>query len=106
MQIGKATSCISQDLGCRDPKPNFESGGVAQEVYGKLEEPDGLAGLLRLRTGGPRLQDQARARLCIIQPPKAVEGFWQAPASDSLHDAVGRSSCCYVCVKSQSQSCS
>jgi len=29
-----------------------------QEVYGKLEEPDGLAGLLRLRTGGPRLQDQ------------------------------------------------
>ncbi len=33
----------------------------AQEVYGKLEEPDGLAGLLRLRVSGPRLQDQARA---------------------------------------------
>ncbi|KAK9842495.1 hypothetical protein WJX81_002719 [Elliptochloris bilobata] len=32
-----------------------------QEVYGKLEEPDGLAGLLRLRTGGPRLQDQVLA---------------------------------------------
>lgn len=45
----------------RDPGHNGESGGAAQEVYGKLEEPDGLAGLLRLRTGGPRLQDQARA---------------------------------------------
>ena len=39
-------------------------------MYGKLEEPDGLAGLLRLRTGGPRLQDQARTR---------------AAAMDSLH---------------------
>ena len=33
----------------------------AQEVYGKLEEPDGLAGLVRLRSHGPRLQDQVRA---------------------------------------------
>ena len=32
-----------------------------QEVYGKLEEPDGLAGLLRLRQGPPRLQDQLLA---------------------------------------------
>ena len=29
-----------------------------QEVYGKLEEPDGLSGLVRLRNGGPRLEDQ------------------------------------------------
>lgn len=29
-----------------------------QEVYGKLEEPDGLSGLVRLRSGGPRLEDQ------------------------------------------------
>ena len=29
-----------------------------QEVYGKLEEPDGLAGLVRLRRCGPNLQDQ------------------------------------------------
>lgn len=27
-------------------------------MYGKLEEPDGLAGLVRLRQGGPRLPDQ------------------------------------------------
>ncbi|KAL3137629.1 hypothetical protein ABBQ38_004906 [Trebouxia sp. C0009 RCD-2024] len=32
-----------------------------QEVYGKLEEPDGLGGLLRLRQGPPRLQDQLLA---------------------------------------------
>lgn len=38
---------------------------VAQEVYGKLEEPDGLGGLLRLRTGGPRLQDQV---CCLFMP--------------------------------------
>ena len=30
-------------------------------MYGKLEEPDGLAGLLRLRQGPPRLQDQLLA---------------------------------------------
>lgn len=32
-----------------------------QEVYGKLEEPDGLGGLIRLRHGGPRLSDQIHA---------------------------------------------
>lgn len=32
-----------------------------QEIYGKLEEPDGLGGLIRLRHGGPRLQDQILA---------------------------------------------
>lgn len=32
-----------------------------QEVYGKLEEPDGLAGLACFRPGGPRLEDQVLA---------------------------------------------
>lgn len=31
-----------------------------QEVYGKLEEPDGLSGMVQLRSGGPRLKDQVR----------------------------------------------
>ena len=34
---------------------------TVQEVYGKLEEPDGLGGLVRLRRGGPRPQDQVLA---------------------------------------------
>lgn len=29
-----------------------------QEIYSWLEEPDGLSGLVRLRSGGPRLEDQ------------------------------------------------
>lgn len=33
----------------------------SQEVYGKLEEPDGLQGLVRLRQGGPRPEDQRLA---------------------------------------------
>jgi hypothetical protein len=32
-----------------------------QEVYGRLEEPDGLQGLMRLRQGGPRPEDQRLA---------------------------------------------
>ena len=34
---------------------------VMQEIYGKLEEPDGLTGLMRLRSGEPLLQDQILA---------------------------------------------
>lgn len=34
---------------------------AVQEVYGKLEEPDGLAGLAKLRAGGARLADQVLA---------------------------------------------
>lgn len=30
-------------------------------MYGKLEEPDGLSGMVQLRSGGPRLKDQVRA---------------------------------------------
>ncbi|KAK9914842.1 hypothetical protein WJX75_001188 [Coccomyxa subellipsoidea] len=41
-----------------------------QEVYGKLEEPDGLSGLVRLRSGGPRLEDQ------VLAAEKA--GCWSA----------------------------
>lgn len=39
-----------------------------QEIYGKLEEPDGLEGLVRLRAGGARLPDQ------ILQAEKT--GSW------------------------------
>ena len=34
---------------------------AVQEVYGRLEEPDGLAGLVKLRRGGPRPEDQRLA---------------------------------------------
>ena len=34
---------------------------TVQEVYGKLEEPDGLAGLSKLRSGGMKLSDQVLA---------------------------------------------
>lgn len=34
---------------------------MLQEVYGKLEEPDGLAGLVRLRSGPACFQDQLLA---------------------------------------------
>lgn len=69
MQLREPHAACSSGL--RDPGHNGKSGGAAQEVYGKLEEPDGLAGLLRLRTGGPRLQDQARMQLCVTQPPSS-----------------------------------
>jgi hypothetical protein len=42
-------------------QPDNTTRDILQEVYGKLEEPDGLAGLVRLRSHGPRLQDQVRA---------------------------------------------
>lgn len=34
---------------------------TVQEVYGKLEEPDGLAGLAKLRSRGMKLSDQVLA---------------------------------------------
>lgn len=37
------------------------STNALQEVYGKLEEPDGLAGLVRLRSGPAQFQDQLLA---------------------------------------------
>ena len=55
-----------------------------QEVYGKLEEPDGLAGLLRLRQGPPRLQDQ------LLAAEKA--GSWSEALA--LHEQVSRCCCC------------
>ena len=55
---------------------------ILQEVYGKLEEPDGLAGLLRLRQGPPRLQDQ------LLAAEKA--GSWSEALA--LHEQVSR--CC------------
>lgn len=51
---------------------------MVQEVYGKLEEPDGLGGLLRLRQGTPRLQDQ------LLAAEKA--GSWSEALA--LHEQV------------------
>lgn len=48
-------ACVAALLMCR-----LLLAGV-QEVYGKLEEPDGLQGLVRLRQGGPRPEDQRLA---------------------------------------------
>ena len=48
-------------------------------MYSKLEEPDGLGGLLRLRQGGPCLQDQ------ILAAEKA--GRW--PEALTLYEQVG-----------------
>ena len=52
-----------------------------QEVYGKLEEPDGLAGLARLRSGGALLQDQ------VLAAEKA--GSWGEALG--LHEQVRKS---------------
>ena len=49
-----------------------------QEVYRKLEEPDGLAGLSKLRSGGARLADQ------VLAAEKA--GSWSEALS--LHEQV------------------
>lgn len=50
----------------------------AQEVYGKLEEPDGLAGLVRLRQGGATPADH------MLAAQKA--GAWSEALS--LHEQV------------------
>lgn len=55
-----------------------------QDIYGKLEEPDGLDGLVRLRVGGPGLQDQ------ILAAEKA--GKWSealALYEQALHPVEG-----------------
>ena len=58
---------VTQEYGCspvwkgHSPTAAGECGEGApglQEVYGKLEEPDGLSGMVQLRSGGPRLKDQ------------------------------------------------
>ena len=56
-----------------------------QEVYGKLEEPDGLGGLVRLRKGGPRPQDRVLAAekegawseaLCLYEQALQTSQAW------------------------------
>lgn len=42
------------------PKPNPPQVSFLLEVYGQLEEPDGVAGLLQLRQGGLTPADQVR----------------------------------------------
>ena len=49
-----------------------------QEVYSKLEEPDGLGGLLRLRQGGPCLKDQILAAEKAGNWPEALTLYEQA----------------------------
>ena len=49
-----------------------------QEVYSKLEEPDGLGGLLQLRQGGPCLQDQILAAEKSGNWPEALTLYEQA----------------------------
>lgn len=51
---------------------------VLQEVYGELEEPDGLAGLVRLRQGGATPADH------MLAAQKA--GAWSEALS--LHEQV------------------
>ena len=57
-----------------------------QDIYGKLEEPDGLEGLVRLRSGGPGLHDQ------ILAAEKA--GKWSEALTlyeQALHPVTGQS---------------
>ena len=61
-------------------------------MYGKLEEPDGLAGLVRLRNGGPRLQDQVLAAEkagCWSEALALYEQSLQSDAGDPAQDADG-----------------
>ncbi len=50
---------LGTPLGTNSTAPRLIS--PRQEVYGKLEEPDGLEGLVKLRQGGPRPEDQRLA---------------------------------------------
>lgn len=54
-----------------------------QEIYGKLEEPDGLGGLIRLRPEGPRLQDQILASEKAGSWNEALELYEQALQSET-----------------------
>ncbi len=55
-------------------------------MYGKLEEPDGLAGLAKLRSGGPLLSDQ------LLAAEKA--GSWSEALG--LHEQVASPDCTAV----------
>ena len=64
-----------------------------QDIYGKLEEPDGLEGLVRLRSGGPGLHDQ------ILAAEKA--GKWSEALTlyeQALQPAAGKSCAHSSCV--------
>ena len=58
-------------------------GEKMQEIYGKLEEPDGLSGLIRLRHGGPRLSDQIHASEKAGSWNEALALYEQALQSDA-----------------------
>lgn len=69
----------------------------SQEVYGKLEEPDGLAGLARLRSGGALLQDQVLAaekagswgEALGLHEQVSYQRSWATPLDPSLGTARG-----------------
>ena len=60
-----------------------------QEVYGKLEEPDGLAGLVRLRRGPALLQDQLLAAEKAGSWSEALALHEQALQHDACNKAGG-----------------
>ena len=66
-----------------------------QEVYSRLEEPDGLGGLLRLRQGGPCLQDQILAAEKSGNWPEALTLYEQACPQQNL--ALKLQATQYVC---------
>ena len=67
-----------------------------QEIYGKLEEPDGLSGLMKLRSGGLSLQDQVLAAEKTGSWTEAAALYEQALKQDSKQDTgIGLSSAQY-----------
>ena len=61
-----------------------------QDVYGKLEEPDGLGGLVRLRSGGPGLHDQILAAEKAGQWSEALSLYERALRLET-HPVSGKS---------------
>ena len=103
-------------MGCtgRGPPPSwrvmkFSIFRSMQEVYGRLEEPDGLAGLVRLRAGGAQAADQLLAAeksgawseaLGLheqVRVPLVFESIFSISASNSTADRphVGSLPCCH-----------
>lgn len=60
-----------------------------QEVYGGLEEPDGLAGLVRLRAGGPCPADTRLAAEKAGAWSEALSLHEQVITAASLHSSPG-----------------
>lgn len=81
MQFPTVNICPVQEI--QFPTVNICS---VQEVYGRLEEPDGLAGIVRLRSGPARLKDH------LLAAEKA--GHWSEALT--LYEQVCQRACGYV----------